>query len=348
MKVLVLNNAAPFIRGGAEELADELVRRLNRTKGIEAELLRVPFRWEPADCILTEILLNQNLRLYDVDRTIGLKFPAYLIPHECKVLWLLHQFRQAYDLYESGTSHPCSDAHGQQKVVKLVRNADREAFKECRAIYTNSPVTQTRLQKFNGIASTVLRPPLLDAERFIGGSYGDYFFAGGRVGPGKRQHLLVEAMQHVRSNVRLVIAGPLDDESYGDRLQKMVAQHNLAGRVELRFGFHSRDVIAKLVNEASACVYLPIDEDSFGYVTMEAFAAAKAVITTSDAGGVLELVHDNETGCVSVADAESLALKLDMLSTRQRLARKMGGAAKLLLDGMGLSWDYTVERLLSD
>ena len=49
MNVLVLNNAAPFIRGGAEELAEHLVQRLNMTAGVEAELLRIPFRWEPAD-----------------------------------------------------------------------------------------------------------------------------------------------------------------------------------------------------------------------------------------------------------------------------------------------------------
>jgi hypothetical protein len=101
MKVLVLNNAAPFIRGGAEELADCLVQRLNETSGVEAELLRIPFRWEPAERIVDEIVLNRNLRLYNVDRTIALKFPAYLIPYPEKTLWLLHQFRQAYDLYES-------------------------------------------------------------------------------------------------------------------------------------------------------------------------------------------------------------------------------------------------------
>ena len=62
MRVLVLNNAAPFIRGGAEELADQLVARLNATSGVEAELLRVPFRYEPAERIIEEILLSQNLR----------------------------------------------------------------------------------------------------------------------------------------------------------------------------------------------------------------------------------------------------------------------------------------------
>jgi glycosyltransferase involved in cell wall biosynthesis len=347
MRVLVLNNAAPFIRGGAEALAEQLVQRLNATAGVEAELLRVPFRWEPADCIAEQIILNRNLRIYQVDRVIGLKFPAYLIPHPFKTLWLLHQFRQAYDLYETGMSHLCGHESG-ERIAQLVRNADRQGFRECRAIYTNSPVTQARLQKFNGFASTVLYPPMLDAEKFMGGEYGNYFFAGGRVGPGKRQHLLVEAMRQVRATVRLVVAGPLDDEDYGCRLQKLVAQNELAGRVELRFGLHSRDEIATLVNGALACAYLPIDEDSLGYVTMEAFSAGKSVLTASDSGGVLELVHNEKTGFVAAADSQSLAEKLDCLASHATLAREMGKAAKSLLDSMALSWDHTIARLLSD
>jgi len=346
MRVLVVNNAAPFIRGGAEEFAEQLVLRLNATMGVEAELLRIPFRWEPADCILEQILLNRNLRLDQVDRVIGLKFPAYLIPHPSKTLWLLHQFRQAYDLYESGTSHLCNHESG-ERIVRLVRNADELCFRECRAIYTNSPVTKARLRKFNRFDATVLYPPLLDGERFIGGEYGSYFFAGGRVGPGKRQHLLVEAMRHVKSTVKLVVAGPLDHEDYGFRLRELVAQHDLADRVELRFGFHSRHEIAKLVNGALACAYLPVDEDSLGYVTMEAFSAGKSVITTYDSGGVLELVRHGETGFVTRADPRSLAEQLDRLVGNQTTAIAMGHEAKLLLDSKALSWERSIARLLN-
>jgi len=346
MRVLVVNNAAPFIRGGAEELADQLVRRLNATRGVEAELLRIPFRWEPADCIVEQILLNRNLRLYQVDRVIGLKFPAYLIPHPCKTLWLLHQFRQAYDLYVSGMSHLCDHESG-KRIAQLVCNADAQCFGECRAIYTNSPVTKARLRKFNGFDATVLHQPLLDGERFIGGEYGNYFFAGGRVGPGKRQHLLVEAMRHVKSTAKLVVAGPLDNEDYGFRLQGLVAQHDLGDRVELRFGFHSRDEIASMVNAALACAYLPVDEDSLGYVTMEAFSAGKSVITAYDSGGVLELVRHGETGLVTGADPRSLAEQLDRLAGDRTTATEMGRAAKLLLDSKALSWEHTIARLLN-
>jgi len=346
MNVLVINNAAPFIRGGAEELADELVRRLNATKGITAELLRVPFRWEPAECIAEQILLNRSLQLYQVDRVIGLKFPAYLIPHSCKVLWLLHQFRQAYDLYESGMSHLSGHKAG-ERIAQLVRNADNQCFRECRAIYTLSSVTQSRLRKFNGFDSTVLTQPLVDGELFTGGEYGDYVFAGGRVGPGKRQHLLIEAMRYVKTPFKLVVAGPPDEAAYTGRLEELVAKYDLGDRVELRLGFHSRHAIAKLVNHALACAYLPIDEDSLGYVTMEAFCAGKAVIAAEDSGGVLELVHDAETGFIAPADPENLAERLERLVSDRSKTIAMGLAAKSLLNTKNLSWDATVDRLLS-
>ncbi len=347
MRVLVVNNAAPFIRGGAEELADQLVMRLNATKGVEAELLRIPFRWHPAECIAEQILLNLNLRLFQVDRVIGLKFPAYLIPHPSKTLWLLHQFRQAYDLYESGMSNLCGHESG-ERIMRLVRNADDQCFRECRAIYTNSPVTQARLREFNGFSATVLYPPLLDEEKFVTGQYGDYIFAGGRVGPGKRQHLLVEAMRHVPSTVKMIVAGPLEDRAYGCHLQKLVTQNNCMDRVELRFGFHSRDEIANLVNGALACAYVPIDEDSLGYVTMEAFSAGKSVLTSTDSGGVLELVRHDETGFVAQPNPQSVAEHLVRLVSNPTMTIEMGRAAKSLLDSRAFSWDHTIARLLND
>jgi glycosyltransferase involved in cell wall biosynthesis len=345
MKVLVVNNAAPFTRGGAEELADHLVRRLNGTKGVEAELLRIPFRWEPAERIVEEIVLNRNLRLYNVDRVIALKFPAYFIPHAEKTLWLLHQFRQAYDLYESGLSHLCTHARGAE-IIRLVRTADQELFASCRRIFTNSPVTQSRLKTFNGFGADVLYPPLNDACRFKGGDYGNYIFAGGRVGAGKRQELLVEAMRHACSDIKLVIAGPPDDEANASRLEALVATYDLRSRVELRLGYRPREEIAALANGALACAYLPIDEDSLGYVTMEAFSASKAVITARDAGGLLEIVHDAETGIVVPPDPQAIAAAFDRLAGNRDRTIAMGRAAKNLLESKNLNWETTISRLL--
>lgn len=343
MKVLVVNNAAPFIRGGAEELADNLVRELGQVRGVQAELMRLPFAWNPAERLIEEILIHQSFRLINVDRVIALKFPAYLVPHADKRLWLLHQFRQAYDLADAGQG---LGDDGREGVIKrAVRAADDAAFRDCRRIFCNSPVTRDRLARYNGVEGEVLYPPLNDAALFTGGEAEGYLFAGGRVAPGKRQHLLVQAMAQARAPGRLVIAGPPESDAYADRLRALVAEHGLEGRVELRFGFHPREDIARWVNGASACAYLPFDEDSLGYVTMEAFAAGKPVLTVSDAGGLLEMVSA-ETGEVVAPQVPDLAEALDRLLSDPARTAGLGGAAKAAWAGRGLTWPATVERLL--
>ena len=344
MKVLVVNNAAPFQRGGAEELADHLVRRLNATPGVQSELVRIPFAWEPAERLIEEMLIARGLRLPNVDRVIGLKFPAYMVPHHDKVLWLLHQFRQAYDLSEAGQSHLDFDETG-RSVKAAIRAADNACFAECRKIYCNSPVTQNRLMKFNGVASEVLYPPLNDGELFTGGDYGDYVFAGGRVAAGKRQHLLIEALALLPNGPRLVIAGPPENEAYADRLRKLVEDLDLKDRVSLRFGFHPREDIARWANDALACAYLPFDEDSVGYVTMEAFAAGKAVLTVTDSGGLLEIVSE-ATGAVSEPTPAALAEALARLTSDRSLAMARGAAARDLWRNKNVTWEATVRRLL--
>lgn len=344
MKVLVLNNAAPFIRGGAEELADNLVLRLNGVSGVRAELLRVPFSWSPSERIIDEILLNQSLRLINVDRVIALKFPAYLIPHHNKILWLLHQFRQAYDLHVPGYSHIGFDEEG-RKLVEAIKRADQECFKACRRIFTNSPVTLGRLKRYNNFDGTVLYPPLNDPERFGGGEAGNYIFAGGRVSRGKRQHLLVEAMSFVRSDVALIVAGPPDDETYAAEL--LASARAIGDRIDVRLGFRPRSEIAALVNGSLACAYLPIDEDSLGYVAMESACAAKPLITANDSGGVLDLVDDGHSGFVVAPDPRAIAARIDELAFERARAARLGSSAKAQLDRKAITWNHVIDQLLA-
>jgi glycosyltransferase involved in cell wall biosynthesis len=346
MKVLVVNNAVPFVRGGAEALAEHLVIQLNNTRGVEAELLRIPFSWLPPERLIEEIVLNRALRIYNVDRVIGLKFPAYLIPHDHKILWILHQFRQAYDLFESRQSHLHDDESGKQ-LIQIVRTADQHCFSSCRAIYTNSPITQHRLKQFNNVDGDVLYPPLYDEECFQPDGYAPYIFAGGRVGSGKRQALLVKAMKHSQSDIRLIIAGPAENKQIEQELTALVSRLGLSDRVDLRFGYFPRHEIAELVNKSLVCAYIPIDEDSLGYVTMEAFAAAKAVVTCRDSGGLLEIVVDGSTGFVVDPAPESLGHAFDQAILAPAKTIAMGRAAQALLHGRTLTWKSTIDRLLS-
>ena len=339
-----MNAAAPFAWGGAEELAANLVRRLDARAGVSAELMRLPYAWNPPEQLVAEIMAHRLMRITNTDRVIALKFPAYLIPHPDKTLWVLHQFRQAYDLLESGHSH--LDAARDGGLIEAIRRADARAFADARAIFCNSPVTRDRMACHNGVTPEVLYPPLNDPELFTGGRDEGYVFAGGRVARGKRQHLLVEAAALAGPGCRLVVAGPPEDEVYAAELRALVEHHGVGDRVILELRLLDRAEIAALVNGARACAYVPFDEDSLGYVTMEAFASGKPVVTTTDSGGLLEIVHDGETGLVVEPEADALAAALRRLTSDAALARGMGLAAAEAWTRRNLTWDATLDRLL--
>ena len=344
MKVLIVNNMAPFVWGGAEELAVNLQKNVVAA-GHESEILRIPFQWEPAARIPSQMLMVRAFELWNVDHVIALKFPAYLIRHPKKTLWLLHQYRQAYDLFDVGQTNLPPGTAGEQ-LRTLIRNADNESFAESRKIFTNSEVTRERLKRYNGFDAEVLLPPINDPALFGGGPVGDYIFAGGRVNGMKRQHLLIEALRHAPRNVKLLIAGPPDSATDGERLHRLVEQSGMADRIRLDLRFLPRQIYADYLNGAAAVAYLPFDEDSLGYVSMEAALAGKALITTTDSGGILSLVRHNETGWVAAPEAMALAQVMGEACADARRAAVRGEAARALWLSLGINWEQTVEKLL--
>jgi glycosyltransferase involved in cell wall biosynthesis len=345
VRVAVVNNQMPFVRGGAEALADWLCAKLEE-HGHQAQLVRLPFSWSPAPKVLEHALAARLVRLRGIDRVVALKFPAYFVPHEDKVLWLLHQFRQAYDLW--GTPYqdiPATPAG--ERVREAILAADDAWLPEARRIYTNSAVTGDRLKRFNGLDSTVLYPPLFEPEGFRAGDYGDYVFCPGRITAGKRQHLLVEALARTSSAVRLVIAGAPEQPEDLQRLQRIAEEHDVGDRLELVPRFISEEEKQAWMADALACAYVPYDEDSYGYVTLEAFEARRAVITTTDAGGILELVRDGETGAVAEPEPEHLASAMDELMADRGRARRLGEQGHELTRTLDISWERVIRELTS-
>src|SRR5258708_6667985 len=143
----------PFLRGGAEILAEGLQRAL-QAEGHDVDIVSVPFKWYPPVRILDHMLACRLLDITEsagtqVDRVIGLKFPAYLIPHPNKVLWILHQFRQAYDLGDAGQGLGAAGRDGDIRAA--IHKADETCFAGAHAIHVNSPTTQSRLMRYNGV-----------------------------------------------------------------------------------------------------------------------------------------------------------------------------------------------------
>jgi glycosyltransferase involved in cell wall biosynthesis len=344
VKVLIVNNMAPFVWGGAEELAVNLQKNLI-IAGHQSEVLRIPFQWEPATRIPQQMMMVRAFEMWNVDHVIALKFPAFYIRHPSKTLWLLHQYRQAYDLYDAGQTNLPPNQLGED-IRTLIRNADNETFAESKRIFTNSEVTRERLRKYNGFDATVLLPPINDPEFFVGKTTGDYIFAGGRINSMKRQNMLIEALRYADPRVKLIIAGPADSISDGEQLKETVARLNLHDRVELDIRFLPRETYAEYLTHAAAVAYLPFDEDSLGYVAMEAATAGKALITTSDSGGILGLVKHRETGWVAEPSPEALADAMNAVFVDSGLTRGYGASARALWHSFNIDWPTTVETLL--
>lgn len=344
MKVLIVNNMAPFVWGGAEELAAHLQKNLI-VAGHDAEILRIPFQWEPPAKIPSQMLMVRAFELSNVDHVIALKFPAYLIRHPRKTLWLVHQYRQAYDLLDQGLSNLPSNEFG-NALQRVVQTADDESFLESRKIFSISEVTRQRLLQYNGADSIVLPPPINNKELFSPGTSSGYIFAGGRVNAMKRQHLLLEAMINSDKNVRLLIAGPPDTPADADRLTKLVSDNNLTDRVKLDLRFLPRKTYADYVNNSTAVACIPFNED-YGYVAIEAAAAAKPIIATSDSGGILSFAKHEVTGWVVDPNVDALASAMSTVFKNTERTREYGFAALQLMESQMNEWPQIVDRLVS-
>lgn len=347
MRVVVATTQAPFVRGGAEAHADNLVAALARA-GHEADLVRIPFTWTPPRRIPEQVLAVRLLDLTQsfgrpVDLVVGLKFPAYCVRHPRKVLWILHQHRLAYEQWSAGGAG--REAAEAELVRESVVRADNAFIPEARKVFANSRTVAERLRRYNGIEAEPLYHPPPGHDLLRPGEYGDYLFFPSRLAEIKRQHLAVEAMRHVRGGVRLLVAGPPESAEYARGLAEQVDRLGLRGRVEL-LGEVPEDEKRRLYAGALAVLYPPRDED-YGYVTLEAFLCAKPVITCTDSAGPLEFVREGETGAVREPEARAIAAAVDELAGDRDEAARRGRRALELVRSLDLSWERVVEALAS-
>jgi glycosyltransferase involved in cell wall biosynthesis len=343
MKIVVLNNCVPFLRGGAEHLADALVSKL-KEYGHRALLVRIPFRWEPPGKIVDHMLACRLMRVTDVDRVIAFKFPAYYVPHPDKVLWLVHQFRQAYDLWATKFQGLPESPEGHE-IREMIVRGDNSYLPEARKIYTNSHVTSDRLKKFNGLDSEVLFPPLLTSSHFSTGEYGDFIFCPGRINATKRQLLLVEAMAHTKSAVQLLVAGSAETNADAEAIESVIRRNRLENKVRFINRFISEEEKAEWFRDALGSAYIPYDEDSYGYVTLEAYLSKKPVITCTDSGGIDILVREGSTGRIAEPEPRAIAECMDALYQDKQKAKQMGEAGYELVEALKINWDNVIGKL---
>ena len=195
------------------------------------------------------------------------------------------------------------------------------------------------------LSSEVLYHPSPIVEALLpkeAGPYGDYLVFPSRLEALKRQPLVVEAMRHTKTPVRLVLVGGGPDEPM---LRELIGKYDLQQKVELA-GRVPDQRLYELYLNALGVYYGPYDED-YGYVTIEGFAARRPVVTTTDVGGPLEFVTDHETGLVTPPEPEAIAHAFDVLFSNRPKAQAMGEAGNALIRERVPGWPEVVAQLTS-
>jgi glycosyltransferase involved in cell wall biosynthesis len=321
----------------------ELVREL-RARGHLAELVSVPFKWYPKEEILPHAAAWRLLDLSEsngrpVDLVIASKFPTYFVRHPNKVAWLVHQYRAVYELCGtrfSDFNHTEQDVGLRDTLIRL----DTEMLTECRAVFAIARNTAARLARFNGLtAPTLYHPPRL-AAHLKPGPYGDYVLSVGRIESVKRVDMVVRAMALADRSLRLVVAG---EGTQRENVERQAHEAGVADRITF-LGRVEDDALIQLYAGALAVIYPPYDED-FGYVTLEAFLARKAIVTCVDSGGPNEFVVDGCNGYVCEPTPEALAEAMSRLAADRRAAAALGDAGYDVASR--ITWDGVIETLVA-
>jgi glycosyltransferase involved in cell wall biosynthesis len=341
--VAVVTSSPPSIEGGHLVIARSLVEAL-RAAGHAAHLVITPDRGFGRQASAYAATWRTDVSTVDgrrVDQVISLRYPSYAVRHPAHVCWLNHTMREYYDLWPQLTasiSWPNLVKEGVRRIA--IRTADRWLLtRNVGRVVAQSQTIQRRLAADFGIRAEVVYPPP-PQRAYRCDEYGDYIFAVSRLTRHKRLDLLVRALADASAaHVTAVIAGEGPERPELERLARALG---VADRVTFAGRIDDETMLGHLAR-CRAVSFTPLAED-YGFVTVEAFASRKAVITCADSGGPTELVDDDTTGVVCEPTPSSLAIALARLSDDRRLAERLGANAAARAAAM--SWDAAVRRLL--
>jgi glycosyltransferase involved in cell wall biosynthesis len=171
------------------------------------------------------------------------------------------------------------------------------------------------LEPFRNAAAT--RAPAAPPRRLV--------FAG-RVDRRKGLDTAVRGIAEAGLGHKLVVAGPIDDDSYRAKVEGLAAQLGVAEQVECR-GPLPRAELPALFAESDAMVYPSTEPESYGLGLIEAMAAGRPVITSA-LGGPREYLRDGKNALLfAPRDHAGLARALQRLEEEPELVVRLAEAS---------------------
>lgn len=323
-------------------IARELTRAL-RESGHDADILVTPqnrFGRQASAYLATWLTDVTSSEGRPIDQVISLRWPSYAVRHPRHVCWLNHTMREYYDLWDTFSATLSPQGRLKEQVRKtFIHAADRYLLTHLTKLYVQSRTVQQRIAAWQSLRSTVLYPPA-PQRAYRCEAYGPQFLFVSRLTRLKRADLLVRALATPPANaIRLVIAGEGEERP---ALERLASELGVASRITFVGRLTDEQLLEQLATCRAVC-FPPFQED-YGFVTVEAFASRKAVITCRDSGGPAELVREGVNGFLCEPVPEALGRAMRRLVDDEALAKTMGAAA--FEAGAKLTWPDTVRQLL--
>jgi glycosyltransferase involved in cell wall biosynthesis len=341
-RIAVVTSSPPMAEGGHMVIARELTQAL-REAGHDAHIIVTPqnrFGHQASAYVATWLTDVTSSEGRPIDQVISLRYPSYAVRHRRHVCWLNHTMREYYDLWDSFSATLSAKGRIKERVRKsFIHGADRYLLARVSRLFVQSKTIQQRMATWQSVNSTVLYPPA-PARPYRCDGYGPEFLFVSRLTPLKRAHLLLRALATPPANaIRLVIAGEGEERP---ALERLAGELGVVDRVTFTGRLTEDQLLGHLASCRAVC-FPPFQED-FGFVTVEAFASRKAVITCRDSGGPAELVRDGVNGFVCQPAPESLGRAMRRMIDDPALAETMGAAA--FDAGAKFTWSDTVRQLV--
>lgn len=332
LKVAILT-AGPStgVIGGAERFYSGLV------SGFEAidctvELISIVADEPTFEAITDNYQRVRALDLSKFDMVVSTKAPTFAVKHPRHVVYLVHTVRLFDDMFSQAFPYP-NEIHLRQR--SILHNMDFEALSAAKALFAIGYEVANRLSRWRGLSAQVIHPPL-GMHGFRNNSQGDYFFLPGRLHPWKRVDLVIDAVLQSNLALKLIIAGT------GEAEKALRVQAGGNPRIIFLGRVDDRTLVDWYAN-ALAVPFVPLRED-YGYITLEAFASQKPVITCADSGEPSRLVRHRENGLICAPSAQSIQAALEWVHTHRDEAARMGKRGAEFIANM--SWTSVAKQLL--
>lgn len=199
-------------------------------------------------------------------------------------------------------------------LIRYIKPRYEAAASKMDKIMVNSENVRKRLKTHLGLDSQIIYPPC-ETDRFKWLGQDGYYLSTARLENFKRVEVIVRAFLCMPDQKLVVASGGSELDSL-----KRLAQD--APNITFT-GWVSEKELVKLMGNAIASIYIPIDED-FGMSPVESMAAGKPVIGVHE-GGLLETVVHGETGALIPPDPSVKEL--------MEAVRKMGPETALGMKG---------------